>query len=154
MAVKMVTASTVTKALRRALRARMYWLRSMEDSLKKRFFDNDDVVRHHLGHGADVELGRAAVRAGAAQLDAALAAARRDAAAERDGLHDRHAGFHRVGARVDHLAVDVEHRRGVDVHGVATLQLEVLGERIHLLALAVADHGDGLVAAGGDTAPR
>src|SRR6478609_3636684 len=115
----MVAASTVTKALRRALRARMYWLKSMDNSLKKRFFDNDDVVRHHLGHRVDVELDRAAIRGSAAQLDAVLAAAGRDAAAERDGLHDGHATLHRVGTRVHDFAVDVEHRRGVDVDGVA-----------------------------------
>src|SRR5690242_4800727 len=153
-AVKIVTASTVTKTLRRALRARMYWLRSMDNSLEKRFFDNDDVVWHHLRDRVDVELDRAAIGGAAAQLDAVLAAAGRDAAAERDRLHDGHAGPYRVGTGVHDLAVDVEHRRGVDVDGVATLQLEVLGERIHLLRLAVADHGHGLVAAEADAAGR
>src|SRR3954464_13043264 len=106
MAVKMVTASTVTNALRRALRARMYWLRSICGSLENRFFDEDHVVRQHLGHRADVELDGLAVGAGAAQLDAVFAAARRDATAERDRLHHGHAGLHRVGAGMDHLAVD------------------------------------------------
>src|SRR3954468_6212206 len=119
------------KALRRALRARMYWLRSMGDSLEKRFFDDDDVVRQDRGDGANVEFHRPlAVDGRTTQLDAALAAARRDAAAERDGLHDGHAGLHRVGAGMHHLAVDLEHRSGVDVDRVAALQLEVLGERV------------------------
>src|SRR5436190_22451011 len=145
----------MVKTLRRALRARMYWLKSMEDSLEKRFFDDDDVVRQHRGDRAHVELHRAlAVGGGATQLDAVLAAAWRDAAAERDGLHDGHARLHREGTRVHHLAVDVEHRRGADVERVAALQLEVLGERVHLLRLAVTDDGDGLIAAGGDAARR
>src|SRR5260221_612320 len=31
----------------------MYWLKSMEDSLEKRFFDDDDVVRQHLRDRAE-----------------------------------------------------------------------------------------------------
>ena len=41
----------------------------------------------------------------------------------------RHVGLDRVGAGARHLAVDVEHRRALDVHGLAALQLEVLADR-------------------------
>ena len=42
----------------------------------------------------------------------------------------------------------------LDVHRVAGLEHEVLGERVHLLRAAVADHGHRLAAAGGDAARR
>src|SRR3954467_7167430 len=137
MAVNTVAASTVTKAFLRALSARMYWFRSMAGSLglENRFADENHVVGAHGLGGVGVVLEHLALAVRAAQLDAPLAAARRDAAAERDGLHHVHALGHRVGAGARHLAVDVEHGGAVDVDRVAALQLELLGERVHLLRL-------------------
>src|SRR5262245_15732311 len=90
-AAKMVAPSTTMNALRRAFKARRNWFRSIGCAfLEQRFFDENHVVRlHHVGR-LGVGLDHLAVGAGAPQLQAPLAAARRDAAAGNDGLHDGH----------------------------------------------------------------
>src|SRR5262249_7735392 len=86
---------------------------------------------------------------GAAQLEPAVAAARGHAAARRDRLHDAHVGLDLVRARLGDLAVDVEHRRAVDVYGLTALQQVALADEGDLLVLAVARHEDGLGAGRG-----
>src|SRR6188474_2396047 len=77
-AVKMVAARAMKKALRRARRARMNWFRSIMTSLEQCFFNENDVVRLDRVLQAGVALDELAVGADAAQLQAPVAAARRD----------------------------------------------------------------------------
>jgi hypothetical protein len=85
----------------------------------------------------------------ARELDAALGAARGDAARERDRLHHGHVRLEAVGAALLHFAVHVDHRRAVHVDRVARLQVDVLRE------VAVAEHGGqvhvGLLAVAAET---
>src|SRR5947207_10161102 len=97
-------AKTISATLRRACSARRYWLKSMSRFLEKRFSDEDDVVGPDGVAQLGVGLLHLAVRAGAAQLDAPVAAARGDAAAQRDRLHDGEVGREGIRARAGHLA--------------------------------------------------
>src|SRR5688572_18398507 len=108
-AAKIVAPRTSRKALRRARRARMNWLRSMWGVLEKGFFDADDVVGSHRVLQLRIALDDLAVGGVATHLEAPVAAARRDAAAGREGLHHRHARLHAIRAGAGDLAVDVEH---------------------------------------------
>src|SRR3954463_4979984 len=101
-AAKITAPATMMKALRRARRANMNWLRSMFAftfcRLEQSFFDEDNVVRLHgvlqprVGGVRPARCGLAprAVGSGEAQLQPPLAAAWRDAAAGDDRLHHRH----------------------------------------------------------------
>src|SRR5678815_2385386 len=122
-AATIVATSASMNALRRARSASRNWLKSMSVlSLEEGFSHVDDVVGAHLFLQADVGFDPLAVRGGAAQLQPAVAAARRHAAARGDRLHDAHVGLDLVLAGAGDLAVDVEHRRALHVHGLAALQ--------------------------------
>jgi hypothetical protein len=116
--------------------------------LENRFFDVNDVVSLDRLLQAHVGLDHLAVGLRAAQLEAPVAAARRHAAAGRDGLHDGHVGLQAVGARARHFAVDVEHRRTIDVDGLPALERKALDQQMDLLVLAVALHRDRLGSGG------
>src|SRR6185436_4933057 len=76
-------------------------------ALEKALPDVDHVVGAEQVGGPRRRLGPAAGGGLAAQLRAALRAARREAAGERNRLHHRHAGLEAIAAAVRHLAVDV-----------------------------------------------
>src|SRR3954468_4900108 len=138
-AATIVATSASMNALRRARSASRNWLRSMfVISLEEGFSYVNDVVWADRLLQPDVGFDPFAVGGGAAQLQTPVAAAGGHAAAGGDRLHDAHVGLDLVGARTRDLAVDVEHRRPIDVHGLAALQREVLAEEPHLLVLAVA----------------
>src|SRR3954463_12293709 len=137
-AATIVAISASMNALRRARSASKNWLRSISFSLEEGFSHVDDVVGADRLVQPDIGFEPFAVGGGAAQLQPPVAAAGGHAAAGGDRLHDAHVGLDLVGARTRDLAVDVEHRRAIDVHGLAALQREVLAEEPHLLVLAVA----------------
>src|SRR5687768_401009 len=119
-------------------------------------------VDHVVGLDRVGELGvdaLGAVPVLAADLHAALGAARGDAARDRDRLHDGHVGLEPVRPTLLHLAVHVDHRRAVHVDRVARRELDVLAQvavaehrrevDIGLLAVARGDDGDEVRARGG-----
>src|SRR5574341_1382968 len=108
-----------------------------------------------------------AVGAAPLDADAALGAALRQAAADRQRLHHRHVRGERVGARRLDLAVDVDQGQRRHEHGVAgtdhdvlvrgAADLDLLAEVDFLLVSTLAsvravDHGDGGAALVGDAA--
>src|SRR3954454_4932841 len=138
-AATIVATSASMNALRRARSASRNWLRSMfVVSLKEGFSDVNDVVWADRLLQSDVGFDPFALGGGAAQLQPPVAAAGRHAAAGGDRLHDAHVGLDLVGACTRDFAVDVEHRRAIDVHGLAAFQREVFADQPDLLVLAVA----------------
>src|SRR4051812_16360496 len=121
--------NTSAALIQRARSTARKWVRLMMALRRSEqaFLDVDHVAVAQLVVHRGFELRLLAVRAGARHLQAAQRAARRGAAAGRDGLHHRHAAFQAQRARMLDLAVQVDLGRAVHEDGVARRDHDVLG---------------------------
>src|SRR6202040_2323709 len=83
--------------------------------------------------------------------DAALCSLTRDAASGRKRLNHRHTSFQAVLTGLLNLPVNIEHGRAIDIHGVAAVELNVIGRvsgRGHFDDIDVAPKGLAIAHAG------
>src|SRR5688572_15626046 len=127
-----VTASTARKTVRRARSAAQNnaaFTSGPPWRSKHAGLDADHVVRLDAVAKIRIELERRAVRALAVNREAALGAARRQAAAERQRAHHRRSGLERIRAGALHGAIYIEDRGARDEDRVAGRELDVRGDR-------------------------
>ncbi len=96
-----------------------------DEAIEQAFPDVDHVIGLHRIGQTRVDRSECPVRCLAADLQAAVGAARRHAAAEGERLHHGHGLLQPVRARALHLPVDIENRGALHENRIAVLQLEI-----------------------------